>query len=77
MSDSHPTAKYVKRVADRILSASGLDTRTHGQGAMKEISDAWKSSEKKEGVNWKVRVIQDDSTKNACVAYDWTPLRPG
>lgn len=34
---------------------------------MKELSDAWKSSDKKEGVSWKVRVIKDDTTKNALV----------
>lgn len=67
LPDNHPTTKYVRKVADRILAASGLDTRTHGNAALTEVSDAWGSSNKKEGVNWKVRVIKDDSTKNAFV----------
>ena len=61
-------------MADRILAASGLDTRTHGNAALTEVSDAWGSSNKKEGVNWKVRVIKDDSTKNASV---WLAPVPG
>lgn len=60
-------------MADRILAASGLDTRTHGNAALTEVSDAWGSSNKKEGVNWKVRVIKDDSTKNASVSVLLAP----
>ena len=67
LPDGHPTTKYVRKVADRILAASGLDTETHGGNALKDTSDAWGSSDKKRGINWKVRVIKDDKTKNAFV----------
>lgn len=67
LPDNHPTTKYVRRVADRILHASGLDTATHGGGGMQSVSDQWGSSDRKKGVDWKVRVIKDDSTKNAFV----------
>lgn len=32
---------------------------------MKELGDRWGSVDRKKGVNWKVRVIKDDATKNA------------
>jgi predicted Zn-dependent protease len=67
LPENHPTTRYVRKVADRILTASGLDTQTHGQGALADVSDAWKSLGRKQGIDWKVHVIKDDSTKNAFV----------
>ena len=67
LPENHSTTKYVRKVANRILAASGLDTDTHGGNALKDVSDAWGSSDKMRGIQWKVRVIADDSTKNAFV----------
>lgn len=72
LPESHPTSRYVRRVADRILAASGLDSESGAGdvGVLEDVSGAWKSLDRKKGVQWKVRVIKDDGTKNAFVLPD-------
>jgi hypothetical protein len=49
----------VQKVVDRLLEASGLDPKGKGGEA------SWGGGARKEGVDWKVYVVKDDSTRNA------------
>ena len=57
---SHPTTRMVQKVADRLIRANGL-----GAGATAQNPTHVAKQDENQPVQWKVRVIDDKSTKNA------------
>lgn len=57
---SHPTTRMVQKVADRLIRSNGL-----GPGATAQNPTQVARQDESQPVQWKVRVIDDKSTKNA------------
>jgi hypothetical protein len=61
LPENHPNARLVQKVADRLIRANGLGSGATARNPMhteKQDNDA-------PAVKWKVRVINEPSTKNA------------
>lgn len=75
---SHPTSRFVREVAEQIISSAGLGHMKSSGGVSAHISSAFNAAwNPDEGSHepagaaandeWEVYVIKDDSTRNAFV----------
>ena len=62
---NHPTSKYVGRVAERIIAASGLPRSSSSAGG--ESHGAGQGREGRTKVDWSIHVVDDPNIMNAFV----------